>query len=264
MSREHSTPCARELGHEMRVRRERARWNASELGRRLGWPPSKVSRVEAGKYTVSEIDVTHYLAACGVSGPELTEILALKRDEQRALGFWVRTGRKSLAYHESTAATSVGYDVETVPDLLQTPEYAAALAREQGLPDEVHHARLARQTVLRGSVEFAFFVHERALRLPVGGPTVMRDQMARLTVARPSVAVRVVPIVAGPPVVESFRLFEYVGDNKPVVCLERWAATVFLDDPKFVEAYRDAARRLGSLAMSTDRSREFLSALASG
>ena len=41
-------------------------------------------------------------------------------------------------------------------------------------------ARTARQRILDGRRAFTFSVHEQALRLPVGGPTVVSDQLHQL------------------------------------------------------------------------------------
>jgi transcriptional regulator with XRE-family HTH domain len=106
----------------MRLRRERLKVSASDLGRALGWSASKMSRVELGMYRISEVEVTHYLATCRVSEQDLFDLLDLKRDEERNLGFWMRpheTGRlsnslRSLVYHESTAIKSTCYEPEVV------------------------------------------------------------------------------------------------------------------------------------------------------
>jgi len=57
MTRGYSTPCARELGYEMRLRRQRIGLNAVDLSRIVGWSESKISRAELGMYRVSAVEV---------------------------------------------------------------------------------------------------------------------------------------------------------------------------------------------------------------
>ena len=45
---EESTARRRELGTELRILRKRRNMSGHELGRRLEWPPSNISRLETG------------------------------------------------------------------------------------------------------------------------------------------------------------------------------------------------------------------------
>jgi uncharacterized protein DUF5753/helix-turn-helix protein len=281
MTRGYSTPCARELGYEMRLRRQRIGLNAVDLSRIVGWSESKISRAELGMYRVSEVEVVHYLAACGVPHDELNELLELKRDEERNLGHWMRphdTGNlsnsmRTLIYHETTASRSTSYEPEVVPGLLQTEDYAAALLRGEGAPDEVFsthlRARMDRKAALYrpDPSEFVFFIHEQALRLPVAESAIMHEQLLSLVFAtsQQHIDIRVVPTNAGAQAVcrGSFRLFEYTKEHRPVVYLEGWVGAIFLDDDAFIASYRQLVPKLASAALNEGQSREFLAALAS-
>lgn len=50
------TARKRELGGELRRVRELAGYNGQDLARRLGWSPTKVSRLETGARQISEVD----------------------------------------------------------------------------------------------------------------------------------------------------------------------------------------------------------------
>jgi len=65
--------------------------------------------------------------------------------------------------------------------------------------EAVIKAKLARQAVFHRSREFIFYIHEHALRLPVGGEEVMKAQLLHLLMmtVRPYLVVRVVPIAVG-------------------------------------------------------------------
>jgi transcriptional regulator with XRE-family HTH domain len=91
------------------------------------------------------------------------------------------------------------YEALAVPGLLQTPEYAYALIVESGAPniDERVAERMARQAILAGDsppVLWALLT-ESVLDWPVGGPEVMRRQLAYLLEVseRPNIGIRVVP-----------------------------------------------------------------------
>src|SRR2546423_1571051 len=75
-----TTARSRELGEELRRVREAADFNASRLARKLGWSPSRVSRLESGKRGASELDVAIFLAVCGVTGPKLDRLLELCKE----------------------------------------------------------------------------------------------------------------------------------------------------------------------------------------
>jgi transcriptional regulator with XRE-family HTH domain len=65
---------------ELRRRRELVGYNGQDLARRLGWSTTKVSRVETGARTVSEVDIAIYLASCGVPRDEMDWIVDLARE----------------------------------------------------------------------------------------------------------------------------------------------------------------------------------------
>jgi hypothetical protein len=60
-------------------------------------------------------------------------------------------------------------------------------------------ARMERQRILERNQppELSAILDEAALRRPVGGPEVMRGQLAHLTMRRPTVAIQVIPLTAG-------------------------------------------------------------------
>ena len=96
-----------------------------------------------------------------------------------------------------------------MPGLLQSAGYARALIVETGsVPaadeiDERVFARISRQVILdkRPQVDFRFFIHEFALRLPIGrgDRSVMFTQLSRLSErsTRRTSAIRIVPAACG-------------------------------------------------------------------
>jgi transcriptional regulator with XRE-family HTH domain len=107
---------------------------------------------------------------------------------------------------EAAAKALRWFELVTVPGLLQTEDYARALFRTQvGLTDdeldELVAARLARQVILDREKPATLWViiAEIVLRLPVGGPKVMRNQVNHVLemARRPNIVLQVVPMAVG-------------------------------------------------------------------
>ncbi|HEU5472528.1 MAG TPA: helix-turn-helix transcriptional regulator, partial [Actinophytocola sp.] len=256
------TGCYRELGEELRRRRETARLTGAELARRLGWSGSKVCRVERGQVQLTEPDMLHYLGSCGVYLKDAHGLLALRRRANLDLGYWLTPHGQwlpdsldELIYHEAAADACVTYEPNLVHGLLQTPEYAHAriAAEHWRSPEDVERCvriRMQRQWILHAPrpAQLTFFMHEHALRLLVGGPAVMHEQLLQLAIlaALEHVTVRVVPAQSafgGP-----FALFEYA-EYQPLVCLDNHATVLFLEDRRYIEPYRGLVSTLGEVAM---------------
>ncbi|HEX6360190.1 helix-turn-helix transcriptional regulator [Actinophytocola sp.] len=279
MGRSNASACYRELGAELRKRREAAGLAGDDICRVTGWHRSKVSRVEMGQSEISVVDAIHYLAACKVFVHEAKDILDLCRDAERKLGYWLSPHGEwledtlsSLIYHEATADRSVSYEPNVVPGLLQTSRYARLLIEQSpGLPQEDIDAavglREERQQILHrpGAGRFTFLVHEQALRLQVGGKAIMHEQLLKvlLLAGLPHVSVRVLPAFAGARGIfgSSFRVFEY-RDHSPLVYFSAAWNGVFIDDAEFVGDYRRLLRTIASVALDEAKSRAFIAELA--
>jgi transcriptional regulator with XRE-family HTH domain len=278
MTDRQSTVRARELGEELRQIRERAGLRAIELARRLGWSPSKVSRMESGERPASEIDVAMYLTLCGVTGAELHRLLDLSRESDEGFSLRRHGARlpdelRTLAVEETTASAIRSFAPLLIPGLLQTEDYmrvvmhASVSVPEDGVEPRVA-ARLARQSLLRRRYRppyLIFFVDEQVLRRPVGGPAVMHEQLLHLVflTAQPHVTLRVVPLSAGAHAGMNgpFKLLEHI-ERSPVVYLENETSSLFLEDAKDIVAYRLILAKLADIALDEGQSRTFVADLA--
>ncbi|WP_216212911.1 DUF5753 domain-containing protein [Amycolatopsis aidingensis] len=261
----------RELGAELRRRRERAGLNGVDLARRLGWAQSTVSRFEAGTGSFTEVNVTTYLAHCGVNAPEAAEVLRLARETED--GYLVRMhSLRTLILHETTARVITATSPLLIPGLLQTEGYARAVI---GLPpreeEEINSRvalRLERQQVLRSwrPPQFTYFVYEAALRCPFGGDKVMNEQMLHLLflVERPHITLRVVPFGSGQhaAVAGALTLMDF-DDHGPMAYLENPLAGVFVDHRDAIVKYRSTLQQLANDALGQQQSKAFLAQLAS-
>lgn len=252
---------ALELAEELRTQREFREVPAQVLAKRLGWSASKLFQVEHGLAPISELDVVRYGANIGETAEWVDGLLDLCR-KPGAPGYWLSKRSHTLVFHETTAATSTSYDPLVIPGLLQTQEYAAALIG----PDEpwLVTLRMERQRVLQNR-PFEFFIHEQALRLPVGGSQVMNQQLLKLVLVaeQPTISIRVVPTELGERSVlgGEFVMFRYA-DHAPLVYLEHRFLGFFLDGDEHVANFAENLVKLSDMALDDAESREMLAALA--
>lgn len=256
----------RELGNELRQFREGLGIPGYVLAERLGWSATKVSRIENGLTSASEIDVLRYAAHCGVGAESIDGLIDMCR-EPGAAGYWMSNRLSTLILHETTATSSSSYSPLAVPGLLQTHEYATELIAAEGLEPVFLRfwvsTRMERQCVLHGRM-FQFFIHEQALRLPVGGNALMNEQLLKLVLLaeQSHLVIRVVPSALGARSIfeGEFVLFRYTG-HRPLVYLP--SVGLYLEDQGQVSSYEEKLSRLSQVALDRGESREKLVALAS-
>ncbi|MGP4020717.1 helix-turn-helix domain-containing protein [Saccharopolyspora sp. 5N708] len=183
------------FGDALRRLRLAAGLSGKQLAHRAGWTPSKVSRVETAKQSVSDADVVAYCrltdAADGVEA-ELRQELREIRIEAASWKRQLRTGNRARQEYgerlEEKADRIRLFEIALVPGLVQTAEYARHVFEtvadlHSSTPDVAAsvEARMSRQTVLfrpRTAVEVV--CSEAALRHPIAPPQVMAAQLDRL------------------------------------------------------------------------------------
>lgn len=259
------------LGRAMR----QAGLNGKQVGHLLGWSSSRVSRLLSGKRGGSEIDVSAFLAVCGVKGAERDRLLELCR-EQNASGWLEQYSRlpqhlATLIDHENKATKLDYFHDVLVPGLLQTGDYAREIMSRVNIPaNEIHDrvaARLARQSLFSKPRPPActFYLHEFVLRLPVGGPAMMSDQLHHLLrmAVRPTVALRILPASLGAHAALSgpFVSMEFV-EFGPLVYLEGATSCLFLEKPEETKVYKEILRRLADIALDEDESKKLIANIA--
>ena len=268
---------SRELGEGLRKAMQYAGFNASEVARQLDWSPGRVSRLLSGKRGGSRYDVTAFLTICGVRGTERERLMALSLDNDRP-GWFQQHGPAvprqvhTLIDHESHATAISDFQIALVPGLLQTGHYARAMmSGSANLPaaeiEDRVSARLARKRLFsrNNPPRLDFFVHEFVLRTPVGGPSVMCDQlheMLRLSVL-PFVSIRVVPAALGAhaAMTGNFTMME-IADFKPITYLDSEISSLFLETPVEIDAYRNILAALEDTALDEGTSRNLMGTVA--
>jgi transcriptional regulator with XRE-family HTH domain len=183
---------AEHYGWKIRNLREERGWSLEEAAAKLACSPSHLSRLERAlkapdRPTARLLDTTF-------GTTYFTEHWQLSLRER------IPPAARSLADNEAEATVIMGYQPMLIFGLLQVEGYVRALAcagTTPDLADEIVAERLRRQTILeRGRPPRLLIVlDEAAIRRPVGGPEVMREQLDRLRqlAARPNITIQVVP-----------------------------------------------------------------------
>lgn len=267
----------RGLGMELRQFREQARLSLEKVGDVLGWSANTMSRLERGlrSETTAE-EVSAILAAIGVTGPDRDRLMRMARGYHEQ-GWWednsaqLTDQARTYLKFERRATRIVNVEPLIVPGLLQTPDYCRALLTAFGVDEDDIETRMARrlgrQAILTRPQppELVALLCEFALRQPVGGPAAMSRQVRHLVEAmeRPHISVRVIPasIPAHPALAGAFVVLE-IAEEPTIVHIEGRMSGMFPQNPKEVDAYRLDAERLTNLALSEQKSRDLLRAIA--
>lgn len=265
------------LGAQLRRLRESSGVTREGAGWEIRASESKISRMELGRVGFKERDVADLLTLYGVTQPaEREALLKLARDANNP-GWWHRYGDVLPAWFQSylgleaAAALIRSYEVQFVPGLLQTREYARAVvmlghgAAGAAEIDRRVGLRMQRQQILyRPEAPLLWaVVDEAALRRPIGGPEVMRGQVTALIEATkvPNIRLQVVPFDAGGHAAAggAFSILRFGDQDLPdIVYIEQLTSAIYLDKRDDVDHYAAAMERLCVEAEPPERTLDIL------
>ena len=231
------------LGARLRELRTEAGLNGRELAARLGWLPSKVSKLENGKQTPSPADLAAW--ADGVGQPTVAAELKGRlqgfetryRSWRRQLATGHRARQEAGAVELSRTRVMRGYESAVIPGIFQTAEYARAILSRygelRGTPRDVEpavSARMRRQEALyEPGREFHALLWEGALRVLICEPSVLLGQLDRLSGLLGLEAVRLGIIPFEMPVRVAPGDGFWIYDERLVIS-ETWNTEMWLDD----------------------------------
>ena len=267
------------LGSQLRMLREVKGITREEAGYAIRASGSKISRMELGRVSFKERDVTDLLKLYGVDEDETATLVALAI-QANSPGWWHKYGDVLPDWFqvyvglEEAASLIRLYEVQFVPGLLQTADYARAVVRlgqPAAAPEEIGRRislRMGRQELLTkpGGPRLWAIVDEAALRRPIGGREVMRAQLVRLTEAavEAHITLQVVPFGSGGHAAEAgaFTIMRFPEPDLPdVVYLEQLTSALYLDKRDDVEKYTEVMERLSVESESPERSVDILSGM---
>ncbi|WP_030184186.1 helix-turn-helix domain-containing protein [Streptomyces violaceorubidus] len=182
-------------GWELRRQREAHGLKQGQLGDIIFCTGSLVGQIETTKKVPTRDFSERVDAALGTDGL-FSRLIGLVLRSQLPTWF------QPYAEMEAKAAYISTYQAQLVYGLLQTEEYArAVLGVEGGNVNEMVAARLERQRILQRDQPPALWVvlDEAALLREIGGPDVMRGQLAHLLgfATAPWVQIQILPLAAG-------------------------------------------------------------------
>ena len=249
------------LGAQLRRLREAKGITLEDAGHVIRASHSKVSRLEGGRVAFKDRDVADLFVYYGVT--DQAQIQTLRRIAARAnsRGWWhdysdiVPSWFEEYISLEEAATQISGYEVQFVPGLLQTEEYARAVTLlAYSNPKEINRRvslRMARQARLSGAeqVSLGMVIDEAALRRPIGGLSVMRAQLAHLVEMskRPNVTIQVLPFKVGGHAAAGgpFSVLHFAeSDLSDIVYLEQLSTAQYLEKPDMVGKYLAVMERL--------------------
>ncbi|SHM92012.1 helix-turn-helix domain-containing protein [Cryptosporangium aurantiacum] len=263
------------LGSQLRRLREDRNVTREDAGYAIRASESKISRMELGRVGFKERDVSDLLTLYGVTdGAERDALLSLAREANQP-GWWHKFSdilpNWFQAYVGLEAAASLirTYEVQFIPGLLQTEEYARAvvlLANGNAPKEEVDRRvqlRMERQNLLTraNAPRFWAIIDEAVLRRPIGGRDIMRDQLEHLAklAERPNITLQVIPFGYGGHAAAggAFSLLRFPDQTLPdIVYIEQLTSALYLEKREDVDTYLESMERLAVEADSPVRSRE--------
>ncbi|MGP3961462.1 helix-turn-helix domain-containing protein [Nonomuraea turkmeniaca] len=265
------------LGSQLRKLREAKNVTREEAGHLIRGSESKISRMELGRVGFKERDVADLLTLYGVVDQQARSAVLDLVATANEPGWWHRfndvlpTWFQAYVGLEEAAARIRTYEVQFVPGLLQTKEYARAVvtAGAAGIgAEEIARRvdlRLERQRILDkpdGPVFWAV-IDEAALRRPIGGAEVMRAQLEHLIdlMRQPNITIQIMPFSFGGHSAEggAFSILRFPDPDLPdVVYVEQLASALYLDKREDVDRYTEVMERLCAVSTTPDETIELL------
>jgi transcriptional regulator with XRE-family HTH domain len=271
----------RQLVAELKRLRETADLTQDEVAQCLDWHHTKVFRIETGRTGPHPNDVRLMLDTYGVADQARRDALIQLARDGRQHGWWysyrdVLPGRYEFFVGlEEEAASIRAFELAVVPGLLQTEDYARALAHggpmEFGFQEIERRieVRMTRQQLLAkpDRPQLWAILDESAIRRIVGGPAVMRVQLQQMVAMseQGKTTIQVVPYGVGAHsgTAGSFTILGFAGAGEiDVVYMETIGGNMSVDKAEEVQHYATAFDHLRAVALSPDDTRVMLLAVS--
>jgi transcriptional regulator with XRE-family HTH domain len=267
-----------QLGEQLGRLRERAAVSPGDIAERLGCSISKIHKIEGGQVSMVRAELEaildYYKVTDGALRAELTELQRLGKQR----GWWAKFGAVPAPFAdflglETAASTIRVFEPLVVHGLLQTEEYARAIAGQTALlagDDERERQvriRMERQETVLGEEppEIWVVLDEGVLRRVIGSEAVMARQLMHLSRLPMSITVRVVPFRSGayPGINGPMTIFEFEERlHTPVVYVEGQAGNVYLEKERDLRRCYAAYEHITASALSKQDSAQLIAAVA--
>jgi transcriptional regulator with XRE-family HTH domain len=267
----------RRLAAALRRLRQASKLTIEQVAESLEWSPGKVSKIENARVSVLPRDVRRLLDTYGVSEGQERELLLSLARESRERGWWQQYGETVPEWFatyvglEAEASAISTYQAESVPGLLQTQGYAAALHRAalmNATEEEIERhvaVRMERQARLKqpDAPQLWVVLNEAVIRRRIGERAIMHEQLVKLAevASAPNITLQVLPFSAGAHAsmdsAFSILSFDPPSDGE-IVYFEHPTCSLYLEKPDEVARYRLVYEHLRAASLSLDESRRLL------
>lgn len=271
-----------QLGIELRRLREEAAYSVTEAASVIGARQPKLSKLENGNQKADPAEIRTLAELYGASEEQQQYLTALaeaqpkrrrrKAPQRDAVPDWFR---RFLAL-EWDATEIRSYEIDMIPGLLQTEDYARSVIRswepeaDQRILDTQVETRMNRKAALRRngkpSLRLEVVLSEAALRRVQGGNSIMHEQLKHLVdmATRPNITIRVLPFDVPERIsmASAFQLFWLQQQQVSTVYLEDLFGATYLKEPEEFTQYSVVFGRLRDAALDPESSRHFLDKMA--
>lgn len=252
---------------ELIAARKRAGKSQEQVAEAVGVDRTTIGKWERGESSPQPHQRPAYADALGISLHELDQMLTSIPAPDGFTPVWIA----QYLGMEMSAAQIQSHETQVLDGLLQTPDYAAAIARSVGVGDTpdsyVERNRAQRrerqERVLNGNLQLAVVHPETVLRLRLGDDATMAAQMDWLIdmSERPNVSIQIVPFAVGQ--YEAMRMggFKILGHSfipGPTIYVIRHEGAVLVNSADEADNYIAAWRQASRLALSPDDSAELI------
>lgn len=248
-------------------------------------PEAVAKKVETSRTTITRMELGQQLPGRHLFYAILGAYKTTTREREEAIARWSYAKQdttviedsaallpKYVAFRrdESEAARELTINYVALPGLLQTADYAAALAEgnralragDTGWEQRAADERQARQRLLSKPqpLHLHAIISEAALMHEVGGPVVMADQLRHLITmcSQPNVTIQIAPLATGAfgPMNSPVIILEFTDDpeNPHSVYLEYAAGGETIDNQKDVSSFVALFNNVRVLALPPDES----------
>ena len=269
----------RQLGARLRQLRDNARLTGKAAGERTGTTHATISKYETGKRLPELEQLDQLLDVYNVRDESERAVFHELLDDASGDGWWEAYDdvlpHKFGTYIglELDAAAVTSYEPLLIHGLLQTPEYARALLRAVRVtqyPDEVERlveVRMRRKDLFHRSppLQLTAIMEEAAIRRPVGGPEVLRNQLDHLLQVQEegNIRIHVLPVSTG----------AHIGLDGPITLLsfeeepsvgysENPTGNNYLTKPRDISRCKLILQRLEETALSASDTNTFIAEAA--
>jgi transcriptional regulator with XRE-family HTH domain len=263
----------RELGALLRALRLERGLTVEQVAERLLCSSSKVSRMETGHRGATARDIRDLCDLYEVTDPAERSRMSRLAAEGKQQGWWQSYELDNYATYvglEQEATAIRQYQSTTIPGLLQTSDYARAMA--DVLVPEVSPERAAefvevkrrRQARLAGDppLPLTAVLDEAVLHRVVGGPAVMAAQLDHLIEASGihNVTIRIIPYEAGahPAMDSTFTIIQFTEPLPSVVYVEGLIGWLYIERSQDIMRYGQVFDYLCNMTLNPQESTELV------